>query len=61
MVQKRPIGDKCSGSTAAVVWCLLTTEETEARLVAADGLAVQWWFKESWLVVGQVGEMAAVC
>ena len=33
---------KCSGPTAAAVWCQLSAGEAEAGLAAADVLAA-WW------------------
>ena len=51
VVLKRLFRGKCIGSTAAVVWHLLTVEEAETKLVAAEVLAVQWWLEERWLVV----------
>ena len=62
VILKRLIVGKCSGSTAASVWCRLTVEEAEAGQVAAAVLVVQLWLEERWLVVaGQVVKTAVVC
>ena len=51
---------KCSGSTAAAVWCELTDGEAEAALAPADVL-VAWWWLEDRLHAGQVVKTVAVC